>query len=464
MSLEQTQNSATPAASLAAMGELMDKMMQEPWLKAGVARATITPPVGIQLVGFAGRGPSDGFHDHLYATALALSDGRTKAVLITCDLIGLEADLVRELREEIARRTDIPAGNVVLSCTHTHYGPSVGLPHHGEPDPDVAAYGANLKFLLAGAAQEANATLQDVRLGVGRGEAHIGINRRERRADGSIWLGQNPAGPVDREVGVIRFDTGGGRPLATLVNFACHPVCQAGTTTLISADYPGRTREVVEQLTGAPCLFVQGAGANVNPVEMEPRYEPARKLGTILGCEVVKVWENVTPKLARGLTVASQTLDLPAMTFSSLEEGEAQVAELEKQWAEQQANHAPAGALHWTETRLRRAREKLKSLQTGEPLPPIPAEVQVLRWGDVALATAPGEVFTEIGLEVKRRSPLEDTLFAAYTNGSIGYVPVPEAYPEGGYEVSHACRVAPPAASLIVEGCLKLLEKGQAGP
>lgn len=460
MSPERTQNSGSSAVPLAAVGDLVEKMRQEPWLKAGVARATITPPVGIPLVGFAGRGPSDGFHDPLYATALALSDGRTKAVLITCDLIGLEADLVREIRAEIARRTDVPAGNVMLSCTHTHYGPAVGISH---PDADVAAYVANLKFLLAGAAQEAAATRQDVRLGVGRGEAHIGVNRRERREDGSIWLGQNPAGPVDREVGVIRLDTVGGSPLATLVIFACHPVCQAGTTTRISADYPGRTREVVEQLTGAPCLFVQGAGANINPVEMEPRYEPARKLGTILGCEVVKVWENVTPKMARGLGVASQELSLPAMTFSSLEEGEAQVAELEKQWAEQQANNAPAGSLYWTETRLQRAREKLRSLQTGEPLPPIPAEVQVFRLGDVALVAAPGEVFTEIGLEVKRRSPLQDTFFAAYTNGSIGYVPVPEAYLEGGYEVSHACRVDPPAARLIVEGCLGLL-KCQTGP
>jgi hypothetical protein len=77
----------------------------------------------------------------------------------------------------------------------------------------------------------------------------------------------------------------------------------------------------------------------------------------------------------------------------------------------------------------------------------------------VVLATAPGEIFNEIGRAVKDRSPMPNTFFLAYTNGSIGYVPVPEAYAEGGYEVSHACRVDPPAAGMIIEGCLRMVSE-----
>jgi hypothetical protein len=99
----------------------------------------------------------------------------------------------------------------------------------------------------------------------------------------------------------------------------------------------------------------------------------------------------------------------------------------------------------------------LDSFRTGEPLPPVVGEVQALRLGPVVLTSGPGEIFNEIGRAVKDRSPAPNTFFLGYTNGSIGYVPVPEAYPEGGYEVSHACRVDPPAAGMITEGCLRLV-------
>jgi hypothetical protein len=93
------------------------------------------------------------------------------------------------------------------------------------------------------------------------------------------------------------------------------------------------------------------------------------------------------------------------------------------------------------------------------PLPTIPAPLSAWRVGDVGLAFAPGEIFTETGMAVKRESPLRDTCFAAYTDATIGYVPVPEAYPEGGYEVTHACRVAPPAAGMIQDTALRLLHR-----
>ena len=66
-------------------------------------------------------------------------------------------------------------------------------------------------------------------------------------------------------------------------------------------------------------------------------------------------------------------------------------------------------------------------------------------------------MFNEIGVAIKSRSPFADTFFVGYTNGSIGYIPVPQAYPEGGYEVEFASQVNPEAAGIVTEGCLKLL-------
>lgn len=92
-------------------------------LSAGVARATITPPVGIALVGFAGRGPSEVVHDELFATALALEAGGTQSVLLTGDVLFFTEAFTADVREEIERRTGIPGRNVLHCASHTHYGP-----------------------------------------------------------------------------------------------------------------------------------------------------------------------------------------------------------------------------------------------------------------------------------------------------------------------------------------------------
>src|SRR5207248_10937520 len=177
--------------------------------RAGVARVTITPPIGINLIGFAGRGPSDGLHDDLTATALVLegpsvrrADGApgadtttTRLAIIACDLLFLRGDEVHAVREAVSRSTDVPADNVLVCCSHTHYGPMTD-PSRGDEGPQLQPYMANLVHMLAGAVAMARANAVPCLLGWGQGEVRIGINRRERTPSGEIILGQNPAGPV----------------------------------------------------------------------------------------------------------------------------------------------------------------------------------------------------------------------------------------------------------------------------
>ena len=118
------------------------------------------------------------------------------------------------------------------------------------------------------------------------------------------------------------------------------------------------------------------------------------------------------------------------------------------------------GALWWTERRLERARQGLNALQVqgDTPVLAIAAELVALRLShSVGVVTAPGEIFTEIGQSIIARSPFRHTLFAGYANGTIGYVPTRAAYAEGGYEVTHACQVAPDAGEQIEEESLRLL-------
>ena len=424
-------------------------------LSVGIARADITPPVGIKSAGFAARGPLVRLHDPLLATALVFADGDQRAAIVSCDLLDLDADTVHEIRSRVHRSTGIPENAITLACTHTHYGPDA---HRDLADPVVKAYHANLIHTLTGIIEAAASDLRPAQLSVGWGTSDIGINRREKLPDGQIILGQNPNGPIDRAVGVLRIDALDGNPLACVVNFQTHPVSQTWQVDHISADYPGKMREVVEALTGTRCLFLQGACGNINAVRMEPSYEPARSLGVRLGCEVARVWETVQPKPVTGLATGSRTVELPHTRYGSQAGAAARVAAVEHEIADLETRNAFEGLIQWAKMRLAAAQAALESWTTGVLPDPVEIEVQAWRVGDFAIVTTPAEVFNQIGVKIKTDSPFDDTFFLGYANGSIGYVPVPEAYAEGGYEVLHASQVSPEAAGILTEACVNILK------
>jgi neutral ceramidase len=442
-------------------------------LRAGVARVTITPPIGIPMIGFAGRGPAAGLHNDLTATALVLEglsapladdppdDGITRLAIIACDLLFLRTEEVHAVRRAVGRLTDVPPEHVVVTCSHTHYGP---LTEPGRDDwaPQVRPYLANLVHLLAGAVALARTDLGPCRLGFGQGEVRIGINRRERTAGGQIILGQNPSGPVDPRMAVLRVDGTDGRPLAAVLNDACHPVSLGSQCTDISADFPGTARRLVEEQTGTTCLFLQGAAGNVNPVLMGWDWTHLARLGLLLGAEAVRVYWSSRPNAeatSGGLGVARSQLDLPPLLPASIAEGRGMVAALEAERDRLQEAGDP-GALWWAELRLERTRKGLVALQGGAAVPPVQAELAALRLGHaIGLVTAPGEIFTEIGQSIVSRSPFRHTLYAGYTDGTIGYVPTRVAYAEGSYEVTHACRVAPAAREQIEDEPVRLLRR-----
>ncbi len=485
----------------------------QPTLAAGVARVVITPPVGIHLTGYAGRPPSIGIHDDLTATALVLAergaDGQDppaagRVALLALDVLYLPPGQLRKIKQRIAEASGIPAERILINCSHTHFGPVIG------EDPDDAsggdgrerqdrreeglreggqelvavAYREALAHHLAGLVGLANERVRPVALSAGRGSVKVGINRREWK-DGRVILGQNPEGVLDSEVIVWRFDAADGppvdpgappgwvhrapEPVAVVVNYACHGTSLASRMRLISADFPGVMREVVERLVGGTALFLQGAAGNINPALVnrpaddvpgwDPWESPLRS-GRALGAEAVRVALQATPIAALPLRVARETLDLPGMLPVSVEAGRARIAQLEaaaERLAQQPESPSTAGQRQWNVRTLRRARRALEALEGGEPLPPITGDVAALRIGDAALATNPSELFCEIGMAIKQASPFPYTAVAAYTDGAVGYIPTRAAYPEGGYEVDRACRVNPEAGDMVHDTSLSLL-------
>ncbi|MGH2369690.1 MAG: hypothetical protein ACRDI2_16010, partial [Chloroflexota bacterium] len=242
-----------------------------------------------------------------------------------------------------------------------------------------------------------------------------------------------------------------------LVNYACHGVSLSGQMRLISADFPGVMRDVVERLVGGTALYVQGAAGNINPSLMGPDWRHPRLLGTALGAEAARVAALAQPVGATPLRVAREIVDLPALLPVSVEAGRDLVAALETE-RERLAQGGRAGARWWNARKLERARRGLAALEGGEPVPPLPADVAALRLGEAALVTNPSELFCELGMAIKQASPFPWTGVAGYTDGSVGYIPTRSAYPEGGYEVESACRVNPEASELLEAASVRLLQ------
>ncbi|MCE5239389.1 hypothetical protein LLH23_12990 [bacterium] len=425
-------------------------------LLAGAAKVVITPPVGLDLCGFGGRpGPSEGVHDDLCAAALYL-ESEQPALIITCDLIGLDRDSVREVRQGIEAATGIPAGHIMVGCSHTHSGPATPcIVSLGKTDPD---YLAVLKRKLIGLGRMAFDKRQPCALGTLREPVSVGINRRERR-DTGMTIGRNERGKTAPWVDVVAVDTMAGEPLARYFVHAAHAVTLSGQQ--ITADWPGYAQRIVERIYGDGCvaLFGQGCCGNINS---EPRgtFEIAEAQGRVMAGAVVKAAEYALKQPEVTIACDSIDLALPCFDPPSVAEAEAQV----EAFRQTPANRAErtygtdmmdAGDLAWSERILALSRSGATNLTR-------PYEVQAIRLNDFLLVGLPGEVFVEYALQIDEGAAYAQTATMAYANDNVGYVPTAAAHAEGGYEVTHAIRfygdtmLRPESETMIVAAALEL--------
>lgn len=472
-------------------------------LFAGIARADITPPVGIAHANWGAQAheQAQGVDLPLWATALVIGESETSLentiALVDLDLIGLPAAHAHTVRQAIATRSGMPLDQIRISYTHTHSGPSMGM------SGDWATRGAdllptyvdNLAAKAAGVVWEALHKRQPVRVAAGRGTCDIGVNRRFITPEGSVVVGHNTDGPVDQALHVVRIDpvdddpstdhTSEVKPLAILVNYACHPIIVGPYNDLITPDFPGVTKRVVEAATGATCFFLQGATGDIGPIEGCTSEAPLpiyRRLGTRLGYAALGVALGLQPQPKRERYVrtlesgaplgvfaydpiepgtqrvraATRTLRLPLKEFASPAETEAEATARADELKRLHAAGAPAEEVRWAGMLAKRSRMRAARSQRYHGQSHTEVEAQAFLINDIALVCVPGEPFTRIGLAIKEQSPFAETLFSGYSNEGGSYVPMPEDYPVGGYEVD-VTPFTPDAAGVIVDECIVLL-------
>lgn len=435
--------------------------------RAGVAAVDITPPPGLPLAGYYHERRASGVLDPLFCRALVLEAAGTRAAVVTLDLIEVPRAVTDSARAAITRDGGPPGPLVLISATHTHTAPELAWPGQvsaipGEAAPAVQAYTTALPEKIAACVRRAMENLQPARLSVARGRCDdLTFNRRYILRDGSVGWNPGklnphivrPAGPSDPEVGVLYVEkpeaTGPAQSLATYVNFAMHTDTTGGDR--FSADWPGALARVLAGYHGAQHHTQVGLGAcgNLNHLEFAwpwPQSGAAEqhRIATLLGAAVFQAYKHLQPLPAAPLRGRSGVveLELPAITVEELAAARQTIA----------ATPDDRGGNFMKLVRAHRVLDV--AAREGRPLQ---AEVQVIAWGrELAWVGLPGEVFTELGMAIKQRSPFPHTFVVSLANENIGYVPDRRSYLEGNYEPESA-RCAPGSGEKLVEAAVKLL-------
>ena len=435
-------------------------------LTVGAAAADVTPPRGCPMAGYYSVRGAEGTHDPLLAKALVLEKDGMKVALVSLDLISTTRGLVEETRKLIEKETGIPGQNVMISATHSHTGPVLW---DGSPRADVLGgsqiardYIKDLPGKIAGAVKKADAARKPAKVSFASGqEEGLAFNRRFHMEDGSVGWNPGkknpkivrPAGPTDPSVPVVYFETmdKAPQPIATYVNFAMHLDTVGGL--YYSADYPCALNKSLREVKGDDMvtLFTTGTCGDINHINVandkpQKGYGEAARIGTRLAGEVLRTFDKLKPAAEGPLRVSSTMVELalPAVTPD-------EVAAAKLIAADVQVAKKPA-------PKFLDQVQAFKALDVATRLgKPLSVEVQVISLGDdLAWVSLPGEIFVELGLQIKQGSPFKQTMIAELANGSIGYVPNRVAYPQGNYEVISA-RCAAGSGERLVDEALKQL-------
>ena len=443
---------------------------------AGVARRDITPPVGIRnrLWGLAETDVSEGVHRPLTLTAIALSStGSTADATASRPLLLLSVDGSWwqssadewNLRSALLDAVGLDADQVLISLTHTHSGVTLGS---GETDlaggDMVPAYLESLTTAAMSAGQEALAGLNPATLDWAVGSCPLAANR-ELDAGDRMLVGFNPDKVADNTVTVGRITNDNDDIVGTMVNYACHPTTLAWDNHLISPDYVGGMRQVIEDETGAPCAFLQGASGDLAPrhqyvgdVEVADRngrslgyaalasmqaMPPAGSTLTLTGSAEsgapLAIWE---PQAAEGNTTlrsVSKPVTLQAQKKPTLDQ-------LRKRWKDIDPKSL--------EERLRRAEHALAEMSDDATL-----EHPVWAWqiGDGYLVAHPGEAFSTFQENLRSRFAAHPVVVMNLTNGpGSHYLPPTEVYERRGY-AAWASKVAAGSLERLEEHAVELL-------
>jgi hypothetical protein len=460
--------------------------------RAGFARADVTPPVGIyhRMWGAALHDRATGVHRPLTATALWLeSTDRKHRLVLGLDHCLLDREEFNRIRALVGKGLNIPPERVFVTMSHTHGSAWMSrsrahLPGGDLIGPYLDAMGETCARIASAAADDAEPAM----LVYGKSRCDLARHRDFWDADTKQFVcGFNPGGPSDDTVLVGRaIADESGRTLGTVVNYACHPTTLAWENTLISPDYVGAMREVIEKHTGAPCLFLQGASGNLGPRDgyvgdtavadrngrqlgfaalsglesLPPPGTYFEYAGPVVSGAVLGTWKHrptdrdFATWRTRDFTVDLQyRMDLPTEDDTRAELARWEADEAKARSANDTARVSECRA---KSEQMTRQLARLAALPAGSAYP---LKVSVTRLGDALWVFTAGELYQYFQIALRERFPQFAVVVATLTNDwQPGYLPAAASYGYGIYQEIIAA-VSPGSLEALTESVCREIEQ-----
>lgn len=449
---------------------------QEKVFRAGAAASNITPPLGELIVGGWQPIPATNIHDELHARCLLLDDGETMIGFVICDNVGIPREVFDTARQLIDAETELDSSKLLMASTHTHSATTARGENKAAVMEELTGYQKFVARRIADGVRRALGNMQPARIAWGSAQEPSELfNRRWHVTDPKMLTNPfggidqvrmnppsrnaaliRPAGPVDPEVSFISVQSLEGQPIALMGNYSLHYVGGVNNGD-VSADYFGYFAKMVAERLGTRNqnppfvgILTNGTSGDVNNINFKdgsPRVAKYQKMQMVAEKVTNRVLEaHATLEWQDWVKLDSAVSDLVLRVRQPTQEMLQHFADLEKR---------PKAERHIREETYA---GRVKRIQEGPTEVTIP--LQVIRIGSLAIHAIPFEVFTEIGLELKDRSPFEDSFTIELANGSYGYLPTPAQHELGGYETWLGTNyVQLDASEKIVEQLLDLSSK-----
>ncbi|MBX3013204.1 MAG: neutral/alkaline non-lysosomal ceramidase N-terminal domain-containing protein [Caldilineaceae bacterium] len=455
-------------------------------LRFGIARIDVTPPVGMYhpMWGAARHHRATGVHRPLFAEAMIFAplDGSVAPILrLEIDHVGMTAEHQASVIDQLSQATGLPATNIITTFSHTHSSGNFSADRVHLPGGElIAGYVQELNEKLVTVATAALGTVQEAVITYSQGHCTMATNRDYWDDDSNFYAcGYNPGVPADDTLLVARITDNAGKVLATVVNYACHPTTLAWENTLISPDYIGTLREVVEEVTGAPCVFALGACGELGPrhshqgstavadnngrnvgyaalatlATMDPPATDFAYQGPVISGATLGTWAHQpfnTERLQQTtlFTGGSYVVELPQKPLPDPVDLEAEMEEWGTRQQEADARGETVAARDYG-ARLERARRWIMRVRHLIDRPTCPYHFTVHRLGDAFWITVGGEPYSVIQTELRQRFPQNPILFSPLAGDfQVAYLLPADRYGKGLYQEE---------PSILAPGCLEIL-------
>ena len=413
-------------------------------MKLGFAKRNITPPLGMELGGYAGYRPNSGVHDDLWCKVLVLEQNQTRYGLVMLDLMCADESLCAAIARAVAP-LGITEERLIVAAIHTHAAPAGVLPGLGPlarineaivpENPGFVPYMQSVVEQAKEACAEAAEQAEPFRLRTGRGPMPpLGSERH---------TGAQPYGLLT----VTEFLLESGKR-AVFYNFPCHPTVLSAGNLLVSADFAG---SIEEQLDADLAVFANGAAGDISTrfTRKESSFEECARMGSLAAAHIRAALEGAAWEEPAPIHGCRVMLTLPARQVEPLEAARKQLKETTARWQQAIASGADAGTVRILKSYVEGAGVNLEFAGSMAGITQFTVPVTVFRFAGLSFATVPGEFYSTL------LPP--DTAAICYANGYYRYIADENAYEAGHYEALAAI-VACGGGELVSNTIRQLLE------